>query len=212
MAYHNEFDRAEAAKESRRKAQRKYYQTKVKARREEAVITGPDKKMLVQIRLPNAVVGRLTRILNEGIATGSYPWRTRNAIIEALILKGLDTMAGDPVIDEMLQYLKLVQHSEGISQHRREAKVAFSHIKTETSELLGIGEEQAAIHFFSGMMEDIDRMDQSVWRDWLIRSLHKAFPKLVGRTLKTTPLHSGKRKAAAAVPVPAPVRRLGKRR
>ncbi len=174
----------------RRLYQRQYYKQTIKPRRERATLdTGAEKKLLVHLRLPTAMIGRIQRIVNEGIAMGTYPWKTQTAAIQALIMKGLESMSGDETIDDMLPYLRTIHASDSITQHRNEAQAAYSKIKTETSELLAIKAHDEAVAYFHTMYENVENMNAHVWRDWLLKQLRTSFPDLLKEKPKT-PLFS----------------------
>lgn len=165
---------------ARRLYQRNYYKNHIRPKRQKADLDhGTEKKMLVNCRLPIAVIGRIQRIVAEGIATGRFPWRTQSAAIGALIIKGMESMAGDESIDEMLPYLRAIQMIEHVGQHRTEAQAAMSKIKTEVSELLAIKAHDEAVQYFHGMYESVEGMNANVWRDWLLKQLRATFPDLL---------------------------------
>lgn len=164
---------------NRRRQQREYYRTHVQHARKKHDPDRTSKKILVATRLPVELVARIQRIVAEGIATGRFPWRTQSAAIGALLMKGMESMAGDESMDEMLPYLRAIQTIEHVGQHRNEAQAAMSKIKTEVSELLAIKANDEAVQYFHAMYESIDQMNANVWRDWLLTQLRQTFPQLV---------------------------------
>lgn len=174
--------------EQRKKYQRDWY-AKTKRKRD-AENKATSKKVFVNARLPVSVLGRLGRIVEEGIATGRFPWRSRNQAIEALLIRGLESLSSDPVAEAMLPYLRMVGSAETIAQHRQEAQAAYSRIKTEVSELLGIGAKDGAIRFVHAMMQEARAMDANEWRDWLITKLETTTPtdKLLREKPRAMPL------------------------
>ncbi|SRR5258708_10832243 len=168
---------------ARRRASRLYYAERVRPQREaQAAVreleTGAAKKGYLNARLPMQMIARLVRIKDEGIATGQYPWRSVSAVIEALLLRGLESMAGDPFIDEMLQYLRVTSQIEGIAAHRREAQAAVSRFKVEIGELLKIKANEQAVQYFHSIYHDFQQMDANVWREWALEEMRKAYPVL----------------------------------
>lgn len=162
----------------RRAYQRSYYD-KNKSKRVRHQDRDQEKKAHVAFRCPVSIMGRIRRIVNEGIALGKFPWKTQTECIVALLIRGMETMAGDPTIDEMLPYLRSIQALEGIAGHRREAQAAFSQMKTEISELLAIKAHDEAVKYFHAMYDSVLDIDENVWRDWLVRQLKETFPKLL---------------------------------
>lgn len=167
--------------EERRKYQRAYYK-KNKSKRVRfgsAGSTREDKKVLVAFRVPLSVIGRIRRMVNEGIALGHFPWKTQTECLVAMVVRGMESLAGDPTIDEMLPYLRAVQTIESVGSHRREAQAAFSSIKTEIAELLAIKATDEAVQYFHAIYHSVDEMNANVWRDWLLKQLTTTFPQLV---------------------------------
>lgn len=157
--------------------------------------TNTEKRVLVSMRIEQSIVARVQKLVAEGIATGRYPWKTQAACWKALILGGFDHMKGDEYIDEMLPYLRLMSHIDGVEAHRREAQAALSRMKTAISELLAIkATDEAATHYHM-LLEDFEKMPPNVWRDWLIREARKAFPDLLKqRPASLRLLHGNKRR------------------
>lgn len=137
------------------------------------------KKIMVRISLPNTLVGRLQRIVNEGIATGIYPWKSMSAAMNALIVRGMESMKGDPDMESMLKYLRGMGQLEGMAQHRTEAQAAFNRAKVEISEMLAIKAEQDAVRYFHNLRRTFEEMDTHIWQQWLLRQLDQTFPKLL---------------------------------
>lgn len=147
---------------------------------------GNEKKVLWSGRLPVSLLARVQRITQEGIATGKFPWKTTTMTVTALLIRGLESLAGDPMIDEMLPYLRAISQIDGVASHRTEAQAAFSKTKTEISELLNIKAHDEAVQYFHAIFNSIEEMDENVWRDWLLRKLKETFPKLVAEKPKGT--------------------------
>lgn len=145
---------------------------------------GREKRALVQFRIEESIIARVQKLVQEGIATGKYPWKTNTACWKALILGGFENMRGDEFVDEMLPYLRSMSHIDGIRAHRAEAQAALSRFKTEISELLGIKANDEAATYFHSVLADFDSMPPNVWRDWLIREVKKSFPTLLKQTPK----------------------------
>lgn len=168
--------------DDRRRYQREYYnKNKHRKKRPGRMATRDkeEKKTLVAFRCPVSLLGRMRRIVNEGIALGKFPWKTQTDCIVAMLIRGMESMAGDPTIDEMLPYLRAMQHLEGIASHRREAQAAFGHIKTEIAELLAIKANDEAVKYFHAMYDSVLDIDENIWRDWLLKELKATFPKLL---------------------------------
>lgn len=161
------------------KDEKKHYQrTYHKAR---YVGENNEKKVLWSGRLPLSLLARIQRITQEGIATGKFPWKTTTQAVTALLIRGLESLAGDPMIDEMLPYLRAISQIDSVGSHRMEAQAAYSKVKTEISELLSIKANDEAVQYFHAIYASIEDMDENVWRDWLLEKLRQTFPKLVAQ-------------------------------
>lgn len=135
-----------------------------------------DAKVLYSVRLKSSIVGRMERLLLEGLATGRFPWKNRSQQAADLLIRGLETLKDTESVDEALQYLRAVRHSESIRQHRREAQSAWAIVDQELKELKAIKATAQAIHQFWANYTAFEAMSPSTWRDWLLqemRSTHK---------------------------------------
>lgn len=163
----------------RRKYQRNYYQQKLKPKRG----VSEDRPVLMSVRLPSSLHGRLQRILNEGIANNVYPWKTMSQMVRDLLIAGMGTLKGD-VVEEAMQYLKAVAPLDGIGNHRREAQAAFSRVKTELRELQEIKADTAAHLHYWAIVNNFRAMSPTVWRDWFLDQMEKTFPKFAKHPAK----------------------------
>ena len=165
----------------RREYNREYYRKRLAPRRrkEAQARLGTEKKGILSCRIPLSLIARIRRMVLEGVATGCYPWKAISDAVQALLVKGMESMAGDPLVDEMLPYLRAVSQIEGVASHRIEAQAAFSKIKTEISELLAIRAHDEAVQYFHAIYHSVDDMNANVWRDWLLRKLQGEFPRLL---------------------------------
>lgn len=137
-----------------------------------------DRKIHVSLRLKNSLVGRLSRLLLEGVATGRYPWKTQSHQFEDLLIRGLETLKDSESVDEALQYLRAVSHSEAISRHRREAQAAWSVIDIELKELRTIGATEQAVHQFWATYRAFEGMSPHTWRDWFLQQMRETHKDL----------------------------------
>lgn len=138
-----------------------------------------EKRVLVTFRIEQSIIARVQKMVAEGIATGRYPWKTQSACWKALVVGGFENMKGDEFVDEMLPYLRMMSHIDGVEAHRREAQAALSRLKTAISELRAIKAiDEAATHYHM-ILADFETMTPNVWRDWLIKEARKAFPDLL---------------------------------
>jgi hypothetical protein len=138
-----------------------------------------EKKLLFQVRMRQSVIGRMRRLVDEGLAKGTFPWKTMTACAEGLILRGFETLAGEELVDEMLPYLRAVAQIDSIGTHRREAQAAFSKVKIEIAELLAIKAEAEAVQYFHATYGSFEAIGETVWRDWLLAQMRSAFPGLM---------------------------------
>ena len=187
----------------RREINRRYYFKKklerqtLSARPKQSVGRPPlheaDKKVLVAIRIPVSVLGRIQRIVGEAIALHTYPWKTQSALINELLLRGLESLKDDPNIAEMLQYLHTVEEIEAVGKHRIEAKAAFSKFNSEVSEMLAIGATMEAAQYYQNTHKAVLALSPNLWRDWLLIQMEKAHGKLAKVKVKPTSLASNSR-------------------
>lgn len=137
-----------------------------------------ERKIPLNLRLPETLLGRIQRVTLEGLATGKYPWKSTTECITNLLQRGFSTLKGDPFIDEMLPHLEMSQHLDRIQTLRREAQTILNKARTEIGELLAIHAKPDAITYFHVTMEAARKMPPTIWRDWLIGQLRNAFPAL----------------------------------
>lgn len=199
--------------DDRRQYNRTYYRNHVKPKRGKKMdLDRSEKKVAVSVRMPLALIGRIQRIVMEGLATGKFPWKTTGAAITALIIKGMESMAGDETIDSMLPYLRAVQMIEHVGQHRIEAQAALSKIKTEVSELLAIKANDEAVQYFHSMYDSVDAMDETVWQGWMLRELRGMFPQLLKQKPKGVSFLNRNERRSMKMKVPIERRRAGSRK
>jgi hypothetical protein len=140
-----------------------------------------DRKIHLSLRLKSSIVGRMNRMLLEATATGIYPWRTQSQQYEDIIIRGLETYRGNESVDEALQYLHAVQHSEAISRHRKEAQAAYNVTNIEIKELRGIGATDQALRYFWATYAAFERMSPHTWRDWFLQRMREDHADLFAR-------------------------------
>lgn len=162
--------------------QQEYYKSTTKQRRHaksNIVTPAPgEKQVLVGMRVPESIVARCHRIKEEAIVNGRYPWRTMSEVYRGLLYKGLESMKGDPVIDDGLPYLQLVKHVDGLRHPRMEAESALHTSRQEIQRLLQIGARKEAVQFYWTTVEIAKEMGATIWRDWLLEQLERQFPEL----------------------------------
>ena len=164
---------------SKRAARNKrYYERRGRRRYHERRGGKDERRLSVTIRLRESLVGRLHRLVNEGVATGKYPWKTMSECVALLILDGLRTRKGEDEIDEMLPHLEYMGQIDRIHQLRREAQGGLHKAREEISELLGIGARTQAVQYYHTTLDAAHHMPPTAWRDWMIEELKKAFPDL----------------------------------
>lgn len=163
--------------DKRREYNQNYYRRHTKQKRA-LTATGAEKKLLIGIRMPVSVVARLQKIVIEGVAFGHFPWKTQGQLINALLMRGLESLASDPDIEEMMPYLRALGQTDNLQQQRTEAQAAFSRIKTELAELYAINAQDAAVNHFHAVYDTLEDMTPGVWRDWLLQKLESTFPEL----------------------------------
>lgn len=170
----------------RKSADRRYYfNRKLKAagvtkrvKRGRPILSEAAKKVLVTIRIPVMVLGQIQRMVNESVAMGSYPWKTQTATINALLVRGMETLKGDPMIEEALAYFRAIDIMEGVSRHRKEAQAAMALFRTEMSAMLAIGATAEAAACYQSTHDSVSAISQNVWRDWMLLQMERAYPKL----------------------------------
>ena len=166
-------------------AKRRYNQTRYsKHQGKISLATFKDEKRIpISIRLPEGLVMRVQRLTHEAIATGRYPFKTPTDTYKHLLMRGYETLKGDPVIDEGLPYIKFRGQLEALGAARNEAQGAYARLKNEVSELLSIGNTTVASQYVQTAYGAARKMPPTAWRDWLLKELGKTFPDLLHREL-----------------------------
>lgn len=154
-----------------------YYRSRTKMKRALDAVQA-ERKILVTFRLQESIVARLHRLKEEAITNGRYPWRTIGEVYRGLLIKGLESMKGDPIVDEGLPYLNLVKQVENMKQPRTEAEAMLHQARVEIGRLLTIDEVAVAQQFYQTTIQTAEAMEPTVWRDWLLKELRLAFPDL----------------------------------
>jgi hypothetical protein len=139
-----------------------------------------DKKILCSFRMYESLMGRLERLLLEGMAgKAAFPWKSRSTALNGLIIKGLEALKDDePMIEEMLPYLRAQAQINGMRTQRQEAYSLLAVTRDEVSELLGIGAVVEAAQVYHVTIDAVHQMSQTVWSDHLLTELGKTFPEL----------------------------------
>lgn len=172
---------------------RYYLKRKARVQRMEA-----EPKHLLSVRLPASLLARLRRIVSEGVAVGSYPWKTMTEAVQGLLIMGLESMKGDEFIDEMLPHLEVMQQLERIRGLRAEAKTTVHRAKEEVAELLGIDAVTEATQYFHVTLDALRKLPPTAWSEWAIKDFTETFPRLNGkRPAGVMPLGKRKQKARA---------------
>ena len=170
--------------DARRRYARDYYSEKRSHPRRRAPTNPDEQKVIFSTRLPMSIIARMRKLADEGIANHTYPWRSMAEVHKALLLRGFDSLKGDPMIDEMLPYLQAVSQIDGIASHRKEAQAAWSRAHQEILELLKIKAVQEAGQYFHVILHAVEEMSPNVWRDWMLARLKTGFPKLLTMKVK----------------------------
>lgn len=140
--------------------------------------TESEKRILIPVRFPVSVIGHIQRMVNEAVAVGAYPWKTQTAMINALVMRGLETLKGDAQVEEALAYFRAIHQMEEVSRHRKESHAAMSLLKSEISALISINAIEEAAAVYQSTHEAILGISQNVWRDWMLHQMEKAYPRL----------------------------------
>lgn len=143
----------------------------------------------LRVQLPESLIGRLNRLVIEGVAVGKWPWRTMSQCVKMLVIDGLSLHKGDDTVDEMLPHLEYMSQIDRIHQLRREAQAGLNKAREEINELLGIGAYDGAVRYYHMTIEAAERMPPTEWRNWMIKELRKAFPNLDAEAI--TPMELG---------------------
>ena len=182
----------------------RYYQKQKKTRAHDVK---DERKLNLQVRLPESLLGRLHRLVNEGVAMGKWPWKTMSECVKVLIVDGLRTRKGDDTIDDMLPHLEVQAQIDRIHQLRREAQSLLNKAREEIAQLQSIGASDQAVQYFHVTMDAAHKLPPTAWRDWLIGELRKAFPDLAKTKVKGVSLMGGRRQKVAVVNVKRFMRR-----
>lgn len=136
-----------------------------------------DKKVVYPIRISQAVLGRVTRLVHEGLAgKRACKWKTPAEALRELIVLGLKSMKGQhDTIDEMLPYLQMQAQFDGIKSQRQEATAALNRAIIEIQELLNIKAKNEALQYYHVTMDTLQQMSRTVWTDWCIAEMKRKF-------------------------------------
>lgn len=172
---------AYADPEDRRAYNKEYYRKKKQRRGLDAK---DEKRLRLNCMLPASMMGRLSRLVMESLAKGTYPWKNMSQCVQILLLDGLRARRGDENIDEMLPHLEYMQQIDRIQTLRREAQGGLNRAREEISELLAIGAREGAIRYYHVTMDAARNMPPTEWRDWMLAELVKAFPQLAKEKMR----------------------------
>ena len=164
-AIHRRAVQTTPTKEDRRREYNRRYYLKRKSGGPHAT----ERRLLLSVRLRATLLARLRRLVNEGIATGKFPYRTMQDAVEDLLVRGVGTMKGDDTVDEMLPHFEVMQHIDRVAMLRQEAMSVLTRAKTEITELRGIGADTEALQYFAMTLDNVERLPETAWRDWLLR-------------------------------------------
>lgn len=198
MAYADPYDKQQADAANYQKRKRRGRPPKDLAKAD------TDRKQMITMRIRTSIVGRVDKLVNEGWNTGRFPWKNRTEAWSALALRGLESLADDDMVSEMLPYLRVVHHSESLAAHRKESKAALSNFIEEIRSLLEVSNTsrgevkqqsfEAAVHHYHAMIGEVEKMPQNVWRDVLLAKMRGAFPKLANVVVSNVLAKSLKRR------------------
>jgi hypothetical protein len=182
------------AGDDKRRRNKAYYQ-----QRQARTAARGDKKILVSFRAYESLIGRIQRLILEGLAGKShFPYKDRNAAFNGILIRGLEAMKDDvPEIGEMMAYLDALNQITAMRTQRQEAFSLLAVTKDEVSDLLAIGDEVVAAQCYHATMDAVAKMPKTRWNDHLRESLEKAFPQLASakvRGVRLKPAHRAKAK------------------
>ena len=196
---------------AKRRHNQRYYSAKGRTRHRGVVSTSlrDEKRILQSLRLPEGMVMRVQQLTHKAIATGAFPWRTPNETYQALLVRGFESLKGEPVVDDALPYFKVRKQLDSVASQRSEAQTALARTRNEVSELVGIGELEVAAQYYHAAVKAAGEMPPTAWSQWLVKELVAAFPDLAHRAATGVTLTpSGKKPKAGR----AGVRKLRKAR
>lgn len=170
-------------REARQKYDRERYTTQ-HPKRGRPPTADAEKRVMFHGRVRASILGRMQALINEGTRHGHYPWKTMSELHEDMLLRAFESMKGEEFVDEMLPYLDTHKRMRDAAKLRHEAQAACSLIKTETAELLAIGDTDGAVLCFYNARQSVLGWSPGSWRDWLLKEIDKAFPNLVKRKPK----------------------------
>lgn len=166
---------------------RKYYQKHHQMLHQQRT-PASERRVVLSVRLPPSLVGRLSQISIHGKRFGGHVWKNQSHMVEDLLIRGMGTIHGVEEVDEALEYLHATQNINAISAHRREAQAAFARVKTELTELLKERYEDEACHHYRATVSAFQKMSSTVWRDWFLKKMTQEFPKLAAMVPKNVHL------------------------
>jgi ribosomal protein S7 len=158
--------------EKGREAARKYYHQKKKPQDKERTI-------LVNVRVPETILGRISQIASEGQLSGKYPWKSISQVTRAMIGFGLKAMSeqGDVDSAELMEIHEITKQFSTIAMNRRACQSMLENAKTEINALVTIGATTSALHVYDNVIEKIEDLTISEWTQWLSKELKALYPE-----------------------------------
>lgn len=160
-----------------RKTRRKTYNDRYYNRTRQQRSKERERKVNLTCRVPEQILGIITRLLHEGIATGRYPWQNTGEAVTDLIKRGLASLKDtDDMVSQVWPGLQVSHQLETLQSLRRQCQTIVNRLTEEVTELEAVGAHQSALQFYWATMDDIRKMPATAFRDWAIKKLEKDFP------------------------------------
>jgi len=183
--------REEREKKRRRSdAQHRYY-----LKKKAALVKGDERKVTMNVRLPEYLVGLIHRMTMEALAKGTHPWKTTSETTRALLVLGIEALKikdDNDVGDGDWAGIVLGEDLNRIASERRQAEMAAIRASEEIQRLLSIGSQDTAAQLYTRVMKNLHNLPPSTWRDWAMNKLEKNFPELHKTMITTGPKPSFK--------------------
>lgn len=134
----------------------------------------------VTARCAPEIARRVSELIAEALAKGTYPWKTKGDVIRWLLAAGLESI-GKTRDDEgpYLAQHELDRDMETEIAAAREARNMRDRGISIVNGYINIHANQTAVEFLQHAIRKAHELQNHVWADWLVDELAHAFPTLV---------------------------------
>ncbi len=137
-----------------------------------------EKKVLLSCRVPEWMVGRLQRIMSEGLVTGRYPCKTMSETVQWMLRRAFKDMEDDPVVGGMMKFAEAERAIGELARSRKEAMGLLNKASDEVSHLIDIGDHDEALRYFHRACEAMRDLEPGIWTDIALKQFKAKYPEL----------------------------------